>query len=132
MKYEIDHSTGCWNFVGSLTKHGYGHVCLKEGTLAHRVSYIRRHGPIPDSLELDHKCRNRRCINPDHLEPVSDAVNVQRGLKAKLTEGQVEEIRRRFIPRRKGDGYGNRSTLRKEFGIGNTQLSRIIRMEQWV
>ena len=46
---------------------------------AHRVSWELLVGPIPEGLELDHLCRNHGCVNPDHLEPVTHAVNVRRG-----------------------------------------------------
>jgi hypothetical protein len=54
--------------------------------------YERYRGPIPKGLQLDHLCRQRDCINPDHLEPVTCAVNVQRGQLAKLTPDYVEQI----------------------------------------
>jgi imidazolonepropionase-like amidohydrolase len=60
---------------------------------AHRVIYERERGPIPGGLTLDHLCRNRRCVNPEHLEPVPVQVNVQRGELAKLTPQSVREIR---------------------------------------
>ena len=50
------------------------------------------HGPVPEGLELDHLCRIRHCVNPDHVEPVTCAVNVRRGDLTKLTEEQVRSI----------------------------------------
>jgi hypothetical protein len=59
---------------------GYGYFLLdgKERP-AHRVAYEWTYGPIPDGLVIDHLCRNKRCVNPDHLEAVTHLANVQRG-----------------------------------------------------
>lgn len=75
-----DTSGDCWVWTGSRTSEGYGRL-LVFGVhyTAHRVSYELHHGPIPDGLVLDHLCRNVSCVNPDHLEPVTDAENVLRG-----------------------------------------------------
>jgi len=51
-----------------------------RGILAHRFAYELLVGPIPDGLHTDHLCRNHSCVRPDHLEPVTCAVNVQRGI----------------------------------------------------
>jgi hypothetical protein len=62
---------------------GYGQIGLGgRGTglgLAHRVAYELLVGPILEGLHLDHLCRNRKCVNPDHLEPVTPKVNANRG-----------------------------------------------------
>jgi hypothetical protein len=67
---------GCWDWCGFLTKNGYGRIGSR---LAHRVVYELLIGKIPAGLELDHLCRNRRCVNPSHLEPVTHRVNLLRG-----------------------------------------------------
>ena len=71
---------GCWEWVGSHTGAGYGKI-WRGGKLkmAHRVTYEEAKGPIPVGLTLDHLCRNRGCVNPDHLEPVTHRVNLLRG-----------------------------------------------------
>ena len=71
----------CWEWVGGTSSTGYGRVYDgNRMAQAHRVMYEIRVGPIPDGMEIDHLCRNRRCINPDHMEPVTHRENSARGL----------------------------------------------------
>ena len=69
--------TPCINWTGALDRDGYGRT--RRG-LAHRVAYERQRGPIPDGLTIDHLCRNRSCVNVDHLEVVSRRENTMRGI----------------------------------------------------
>ena len=70
----------CWEWVGHLNK-GYGMI-YSEGrnVRAHRVSYEMFVGPIASGLEIDHLCRNTRCVNPSHLEPVTHKENGRRAI----------------------------------------------------
>ncbi len=70
----------CWLWAGWVTPLGYGEVWCNPGgsRLAHRVVYESEVSEIPEGLAIDHLCRVRRCINPDHLEPVTNEVNLQR------------------------------------------------------
>lgn len=84
LKLEPDEN-GCLNFTGSL-RSGYGKISTPEGPRqAHRVLWEAERGPIPPGLDLDHLCRNRRCCNLDHLEPVTRSENVQRGRSPELS-----------------------------------------------
>lgn len=77
----VDAETGCWEWTGHQNKYGYGATSFGDGTyLAHRVSYTMHKGAIPDGHVLDHLCRNHACINPNHLEAVTDRENVLRGM----------------------------------------------------
>ena len=69
---------GCWLWMGCL-RNGYGVLMVsKKAEYAHRLSYERFRGSIPAGLDIDHLCRNRACVNPDHLEPVTRGENVRR------------------------------------------------------
>ena len=83
---------GCWIWTAHLVRNGYGHFRIGSRTdgshtmvYSHRFSYEERRGPVPDGLQLDHLCRNRACVNPDHLEAVTAAENVRRGIRPEKT-----------------------------------------------
>jgi hypothetical protein len=87
-KYIPEPNSGCWLWTAGCTD-GYGQIWVgsrAEGTgrmaYAHCISYEFYVGPIPEGLELDHKCRVRSCVNPDHLEPVTTRENILRGMGA--------------------------------------------------
>lgn len=81
-------NTGCWLWLGHLNKDGYGRGSHKGAKwLAHRFSYETAVGPIGDGLEIDHLCRVRCCVNPDHLEPVTPIENTRRSIRARIREG---------------------------------------------
>ena len=76
---------GCWEWTASCTPKGYGHFNAvdtpgRKYVNAHRYAYLNLVGPIPDGMELDHLCRNRKCIRPHHLDVVTHAVNARRGM----------------------------------------------------
>lgn len=94
---------GCWTFLGSINKQGYGKIGDRG---AHRVFYERCVGPIEPGLELDHKCHNkdllcsggpkclhRRCVNPDHLEPTTRLLNHHRSSRNMYSERQKAKTR---------------------------------------
>lgn len=73
-------SGNCWVWTGRTNRNGYGRIWWeKKEPVLHRVVWLILRGAIPAGLVLDHLCKVRRCCNPDHLEPVTTKVNVQRG-----------------------------------------------------
>jgi len=77
-------NSGCWLWTKAVMANGYGLIMTSTGVrTAHRVSYEAHKGEIPAGLELDHKCRVRSCVNPDHLEAVTKTENVRRGFAAR-------------------------------------------------
>lgn len=73
------HPDGCWEWAGPAYPNGYGQAHLNGRHTAHRIAYEMTHGRVDDSLVIDHLCRNRLCVNPDHLEPVTQSENILRG-----------------------------------------------------
>lgn len=77
---KVKKAEACWIWTGSLDRHGYGQFWhQKKLRQAHRWSYERFVGPIPAGLTLDHLCRTPACVNPEHLEPVTQGENTLRG-----------------------------------------------------
>lgn len=76
---KVQKTETCWNWTACLVQ-GYGQVGIGAKQYgAHRVSYVLMFGEIPDGLHIDHLCRNRRCVNPAHMELVTNAENTRRG-----------------------------------------------------
>jgi hypothetical protein len=141
-KYSIDELTGCWNWIGAITKIGYGQFSIKTNKkntlLAHRVSYTLHIGIIPKGMCILHNCDNRKCVNPEHLRLGTNKDNTtdmflkgrehdRKGINnnSKLDEKAIKEIRN--FPRARG--YQNR--LKNIYNISQANISRIIRNEIW-
>ena len=87
---KVDRSGLCWEWRSSRDDRGYGRFKMgprhaQKSIRAHRVAWVLKHGPVPDGLELDHLCRNHACVRPSHLEPVTHAENVRRGIMAEVS-----------------------------------------------
>jgi DNA-binding CsgD family transcriptional regulator len=95
--YIPEPNSGCWLWIGKVNHLGYGALWIRDSAKktgwrsisAHRHSYETNIGPIPDGLSLDHKCRVRCCVNPAHLEPVTHAENVRRGISGEVNGARM-------------------------------------------
>jgi hypothetical protein len=82
---KVEQSTGCWLWMGALSRLGYGHFWNGEREVpAHRYGYEMIVAPVPGHLDMDHVCCNPGCVKPAHLEPVTPAENTRRSKRACL------------------------------------------------
>ena len=114
-KYVVAES-GCWEWLANRSQKGYGRFKVAgRYEQAHRVSYELARGPIPEGLVVDHLCRNRGCVNPDHMEPVTNAENIARGTWATRTHCL------------RGHAYTPENTIRNTYGYRACQACRRVR-----
>ena len=67
---------GCWNWIAVIGSNGYGRFWFNRKLwLAHRIAFLLAGKEIPNGLVMDHTCRNRRCVNPDHLRTITSKEN---------------------------------------------------------
>ncbi len=80
-KYMPEPNTGCWLWTAAKKGGGYGNFHVSSGKWigAHIFAWQQAHGQVPPGLQLDHLCRVKGCVNPQHLEPVTQQVNTLRG-----------------------------------------------------
>ena len=145
-RIKINPRTQCWEWQGN-TRGGYGRLTVgsrTDGTRctasAHRISYETFVGPIPDNMEVCHKCDNRKCINPEHLflgtraDNMADRENKHRNVvktgesnpRAKLRQKDVMDLRqRRFL-------YGTTyDELAKEYGVHKGTVMNAVKGKHW-
>lgn len=137
--------SGCWEWTGirhrNRTTHNYGYGILQVGPRDHRknlranrISWELHYGPIPEGMFVLHKCDNKQCVNPEHLELGTSQKNIQdaydRGLKrkgedspcSKLTKKQVEEIRNSMLTNK---------SLAEIYKVSQSRISNIKNYKGW-
>ena len=136
----VDRSGSCWLWVGARRGDGYGalNVRGRGGYGAHRFSYEIHHGPIPDGMVVMHTCDVPLCVNPAHLALGTHRQNAadsarkarrprgSRNPQAKLTEGQVLDLRSRYAA-----GGIKQTQLAIEYGVSAALVSSIITRRVW-
>lgn len=134
----------CWVWVGCRDKLGYGYIggIHVPERRVYRYSWQLHFGPIPDGLCVLHACDNPPCVNPSHLFLGTRTDNNldrqrkgrhgdrkgQKNGRAKLTDGQVAEIRRRYVP---GCLKNSGAALAREFGVGTSTVWRVVHGKHW-
>lgn len=122
------HETPCWIWQHNISPStGYG-VCWQNSTplLAHRVYYKRFRGPIPRGLQIDHLCRVPPCVNPAHLEPVTNKENIRRGKGTKLNKEKVQKIRE--LAQTNGLTH---SKIADMFGVSRQLIGVVVQRKRW-
>lgn len=86
---KVDKTDTCWNWKGTKNPDGYGLFRVDKIKVgSHRFSYELHKGKISKGFVIDHLCRNRSCVNPDHLEVVSNKENILRGISQSATNAK--------------------------------------------
>ncbi len=126
LEHYTDKTGDCWRWLGHTNDKGYGRINWK-GTklLAHRAWWETVNDPLGTN-RVDHLCRNRWCVNPDHLEIATQAENVQRGDLAKLIPEEVTLIRRWYAER-----TITQALLARFFGVSLQSINRIVNRQTW-
>jgi len=107
---KIRFTDACWYWEGTRSTKGYGRIfVMRKPIQAHRAIYELLVGPIPEGLTLDHLCRNRLCVKPEHLEPVTNRENIRRGIGPSAQAARATHCR-------KGHAYSEENTRRHRDG----------------
>lgn len=125
----LDITGFCWLWRGKLTDKGYATTSFNgRSTGAHRKAYTLLMGPIPEGLTLDHLCRIRHCVNPDHLEPVTQQENTARAKAFRNLAGTHTRVPKQPKPRlqlthcRNGHELTEDNTLVSKLSTGSVRV----------
>lgn len=133
--------SGCWEWDGNRFSNGYGQLYVGgRKRLTHRLAYETWIGPIPDGLVIRHKCDNKPCMNPGHLETGTDSDNkrdmIERGLDGVVGEKAVNSILTEDAVRRirvevASGPRGTSARLAKEYGVSPSTITQVVKRHNW-
>ncbi len=126
-------STNCWLWMASKDSKGYGHlVHCKKTLMAHHLSWKIHHGPIPEGMNVLHKCDNPFCVNPDHLflgtqlDNMIDMARKERQPCRKLSKSEVLEIRDLYK-----SGEFSQKFLSKKYEVCTATIHNVVNEIKW-
>lgn len=136
-QYVPEPNSGCWLWLGALKANGYGHINISGATTpAHRYSWVRHRGPIPEGAHVLHRCDVRGCVNPDHLFLGDNAANVaDKMLKGRHVAfpGEMNgnaKLSASDIPLIRSDQRPN-TVIGRDYGVSNVLIGLIKRQKAW-
>jgi hypothetical protein len=121
------YETLCWISQRSQSQDGYAMATVKGRRVAHhKAMYESIYGLVPKGFVLDHRCNQRACVNPAHLETVTTATNNRRGKRAKLTAEKVREIRELYPA-----GLHSHASLAIDYGVTKGTIRAVLIRKTW-
>lgn len=121
----VREASGCWRWIRTRTTAGYGHFYFRGVYYqAHRLVYTLFREPVTTPV-MDHLCRNRACVNPDHLEPVTHRENVRRGAGTRLAAASVRQVYSLHA-----QGLSQRAIGRR-MKVDHSTVCRVLKGQRW-